>query len=338
MRTVVFGAGGFIGSHLAKRIHKDGFAVTGVDQKKPEFSKTACDVFFLGDLRDVSFVRKVFERELTQLKSGEDLRIFQLAADMGGAGFVFTGENDAEIMHNSSLINLNILKVASELVDSKLINSSQIRIFYASSACVYPEELQINSELVDLREELAYPANPDSDYGWEKLFSERLFAAFARNKGIQVRIARYHNVYGPEGAWRGGREKAPAAICRKVAEIVGESGEIEVWGSGEQTRSFLYIDDCVEATLRLMESAHDSPINIGSEEMVTINYLVRAAADLAGKVVTIRHRLDGPIGVQGRNSNNDMIREALSWDYTVELSQGLSHTYEWIRDQLSFSD
>jgi nucleoside-diphosphate-sugar epimerase len=258
--------------------------------------------------------------------------IYQFAADMGGAGFVFTGENDADIMHNSVTINLNVLECQREMNDQTGKNTT--KIFYSGSACMYPEHNQLDPDNPDCREESAYPANPDSEYGWEKLFSERLYFAYNRNHSIPVRIARYHNIFGPEGTWEGGREKAPAAICRKVAYLPDEGGAIEVWGDGLQTRSFLYVDECIEATRRLMDSDFMGPVNIGSEEMVTINQLVDTAAKVAGKEVTKIH-IDGPLGVRGRNSNNDVIRKELGWDYSQTLEEGIRYTYYWIQEQIS---
>jgi nucleoside-diphosphate-sugar epimerase len=258
--------------------------------------------------------------------------IYQFAADMGGAGFVFTGENDADIMHNSVTINLNVLEAQREFNELKGINKT--KIFYSGSACMYPEHNQLDPDNPDCREESAYPANPDSEYGWEKLFSERLYFAYHRNHGIPVRVARYHNIFGPEGTWEGGREKAPAAICRKVAYLPPEGGVIEVWGDGKQTRSFLYIDECIEATRRMMESDFIGPVNIGSEEMVTINQLVETAAKVSGKTVS-KNYIDGPLGVRGRNSNNDLIREKLGWDYSQTLEDGICKTYNWIVGQIN---
>ncbi len=261
--------------------------------------------------------------------------IYQFAADMGGAGFVFTGENDADIMHNSCQVNLNILNAQRELNDRKGTNTT--KIFYSSSACAYPEHNQLDPNNPDCSEESAYPAAPDSEYGWEKLFSERLYLAYNRNYGIPVRVARYHNIFGPEGTWDGGREKAPAAICRKVAQLPEVGGSIEVWGDGEQTRSFLYVDECVEATRRLMDSEFIGPVNIGSEEMVSINELVDIVGRVADKVVRKVYKLDAPLGVRGRNSNNDLIRAKLDWDYELSLEEGIRKTYYWIDQQVSGS-
>ena len=334
--ALVLGAGGFIGSHMVKRLKTEGYWVRGVDLKYPEFSETAADEFIQGDLRDVGLVEKCLQfngfnpKEKTVDSFDE---IYQFAADMGGAGFVFTGENDADIMHNSATINLNVLDQQHKL--NEKLGKCVTKIFYSGSACMYPEHNQLDPDNPDCREESAYPANPDSEYGWEKLFSERLFFAYSRNYGIPVRVARYHNIFGPEGTWEGGREKAPAAICRKVAYLPETGGSIEVWGDGLQTRSFLYIDECIEATRRLMSSNFIGPVNIGSEEMVTINQLVDTAARVSGKTVEKDHILDAPLGVRGRNSNNDLIREKLGWDYSQSLEEGIRKTYEWISSQIA---
>ena len=336
MKTaLVLGAGGFIGSHMVKRLRDDGYWVRGVDLKAPEFSKTKANEFVYGDLRDVDFVRRVLHYKGEQGNFFNEIpykmiesfdEIYQFAADMGGAGFVFTGDNDADIMHNSVSINLNVLEEQRKFNDSYDVNKT--KIFYSGSACMYPEHNQLDPDNPDCREESAYPADPDSEYGWEKLFSERLYFAYNRNYNIPVRVARYHNIFGPEGTWQGGREKAPAAICRKVA-YAEDGGSVEVWGDGEQTRSFLYIDECIEATRRLMDSDFIGPVNIGSEEMVTINELVDTAARVAEKTIEKEH-IDGPLGVRGRNSNNDLIREKLDWDYTMTLEDGIEKTYNWI--------
>lgn len=327
MKALVLGAGGFIGSHMVKRLKKEGFWVRGVDLKFPEFSSTLADEFIIGDLRDSGLVSDVLIYENQPFD-----QIYQFAADMGGAGFVFTGENDAEIMHNSATINLNVLDSQTKLNSKRSTNRT--KIFYSGSACMYPAYNQEDPENPNCREDSAYPAEPDSEYGWEKLFSERLYFAFYRNHSIPVRVARYHNIFGPEGTWEGGREKAPAAICRKVS-YANDVDAIEVWGDGSQTRSFLYIDECIEATRRLME--HDSfvgPVNIGSEEMVSINQLVDIAAKVAGKTISKKH-IDGPLGVRGRNSSNDLIRSVLGWDYKMSLEEGISRTYKWITDQIA---
>jgi len=353
--ALVLGAGGFIGSHMVKRLKSEGYWVRGVDLKYPEFSDSSADEFVQGDLRDANFVRRViqFKGKLGNFYNSVPYRairpfdeIYQFAADMGGAGFVFTGENDADIMHNSCSINLNVLEEVrklNETFDGEPANHECVRpaldqptkIFYSGSACMYPEHNQLDPDNPDCREDSAYPANPDSEYGWEKLFSERLYLAYNRNHGIPVRIARYHNIFGPEGTWDGGREKAPAAISRKVAYLPETGGAIEVWGDGLQTRSFLYIDECIEATRRLMDSDFMGPVNIGSEEMVTINQLVETAAKVSGKVVQKIYKLDAPQGVRGRNSNNDLIREKLDWDYSQTLEDGIRKTYEWIEEQIN---
>ena len=336
--ALVLGAGGFIGSHMVKRLRKEGYWVRGVDLKSPEFSKTEANEFVHGDLRDVDFVRRIlgFKGEQGNFYQSVPERyiepfdeIYQFAADMGGAGFVFTGENDADIMQNSVQINLNVLEEQRKLNEYKEVNKT--KIFYSGSACMYPEHNQLDPDNPDCREESAYPANPDSEYGWEKLFSERLYLAYNRNHSIPVRIARYHNIFGPEGTWQGGREKAPAAICRKVA-YAADGETIEVWGDGKQTRSFLFIDECIEATYRMMQSDFLGPVNIGSEEMVTINELVDTAAKVAKKTIHKNH-IDGPLGVRGRNSNNDLVREKLGWDYSQSLEEGIRKTYEWIKYQ-----
>ena len=338
--ALVLGAGGFIGSHMVRRLRKEGYWVRGVDLKSPEYGDTDAHEFVHGDLRDPDFVRRVLEYKGEQgnfynsipykmIESFDE--IYQFAADMGGAGFVFTGENDAEIMQNSVTINLNVLEKQREYNDAYEVNKT--KIFYSGSACMYPEYNQLDPDNPDCREESAYPAAPDSEYGWEKLFSERLYMAYNRNHAIPVRIARYHNIFGPEGTWDGGREKAPAAICRKVAAVPSSGGSIEVWGDGLQTRSFLYIDECIEATRRLMDSDFMGPVNIGSEEMVSINELVATAAKVAHKNITTEH-IDGPLGVRGRNSNNDLIREKLGWDYKQTLEEGIRRTYFWIEEQM----
>jgi nucleoside-diphosphate-sugar epimerase len=338
--ALVLGAGGFIGSHVVKRLRSEGYWVRGVDLKYPEFSLSEANEFVQGDLKDVNFVERVIQFKgylgnfyhfvASQYLDTFD-EIYQFAADMGGAGYVFSGENDADIMHNSATINLNVLEAVRQFNDFKSVNKT--KIFYSSSACMYPEHNQLDPNNPDCSEESAYPAAPDSEYGWEKLFSERLFFAYHRNYGIDVRVARYHNIFGPEGTWEGGREKSPAAICRKVAYLPETGGAIEVWGDGLQTRSFLYIDECIEATRRMMESDFIGPVNIGSEEMVTINQLVETAARVSGKVVQKTY-IDGPLGVRGRNSNNDLIRKELGWDYSQTLEEGIGKTYNWICDQI----
>ncbi len=338
--ALVLGAGGFIGSNMVNRLVSEGYWVRGVDLKYPEFSASKADEFVIGDLRDAETVRRVirfsgyqgnYYNQIEDKFSNPFDEIYQFAADMGGAGYIFTGENDADIMHNSAQINLHLLN--EQLAYNKFKQENKTKIFYSSSACMYPEHNQLDPNNPDCREESAYPAAPDSEYGWEKLFSERLYFAFNRNHNIPVRVARYHNIYGPEGTWEGGREKAPAAICRKVAELPKEGGTIDVWGDGLQTRSFLYVTECVEATFRLMQSNFQGPVNIGSEEMVTINQLVDTAAKVAGKKVEKNH-IDGPLGVRGRNSNNDLIRKELGWDYSQTLEEGIKMTYDWINNQL----
>ncbi len=316
MKTaLVCGAGGFIGSHLVKRLKAEGFWVRGTDLKFPEFSETAADDFALGDLRDQAFCRAVIDRGFDE--------IFQLAADMGGAGYIFTGDHDADVMHNSASINLNVLDIAHK--------RNCKHIFYSSSACIYPAYNQEDPDNPVCSESSAYPAAPDSEYGWEKLFSERLYLSYNRNYGMRNRVARYHNIFGPEGTWQGGKEKAPAAICRKVA-AAKNGGDIEIWGDGNQTRSFLYIDECVEGSLRLMRSGFSGPLNIGSEEMVTINTLVDLVSDIAGKTLHKNH-IPGPLGVRGRNSDNRLIAETLNWKPSATLRSGLEKTYEWVEAQ-----
>ena len=353
--ALVLGAGGFIGSHMVKRLRAEGYWVRGVDLKHTEFSKSEAHEFVDGDLRDVDFVRRVIQFKGYQGNFLADVpyqhirpfdEIYQFAADMGGAGFIFTGENDADIMHNSASINLNVLEEVrklNETFDGEVKEWTEAnrpkldqptKIFYSSSACIYPEYAQEETNNPGLKENDAYPAAPDSEYGWEKLFSERLYLTYNRNHGIPVRVARYHNIFGPEGTWQGGREKAPAAICRKVAYLPESGGAIEVWGDGLQTRSFLFIDECIEATKRLMDSDFMGPVNIGSEEMVTINQLVDTAAKVAGKDVQKIH-IDGPLGVRGRNSNNDLIREKLGWDYSQTLEEGIAKTYAWILNEIN---
>ena len=347
--ALVLGAGGMIGSHMVKYLVDKGYLVRGVDVKQPEFSETKAHEFVIGDLRNVEFVTRVLEYKGPYDNFYHDIpyrmidcfdEIYQFAADMGGAGFVFTGEHDADIMHNSVTINLHVLdevRRMNERLDKyepEHHPKKQPKIFYSSSACMYPEYNQLEPDNPNCKEDSAYPAAPDSEYGWEKLFSERLYLTFNRNYDIPVRIARYHNIFGPEGTWEGGREKAPAAICRKVAELPQEGGSIEVWGDGLQTRSFLLVDECVEATYRLMQSDFMGPVNIGSEEMVTINDLVDIAAKVAGKKVEKVH-IEGPLGVRGRNSDNELIREKLGWDYSITLEEGIRKTYEWIRWQIS---
>ena len=338
--ALVCGAGGFIGSHMVRRLKSEGYWVRGVDIKRPEYSPTLADEFILGDLTDIDLMKRVvrfsgyqgnFYANVAEKFVEPFDEIYQYAADMGGAGYIFSGENDSEVMFNSATINLNILRCQQLLNKQKETNKT--KIFYSSSACMYPEYAQEETNNPGLRESDAYPAGPDSEYGWEKLFSERLYLTYNRNHDIPVRIARFHNIFGPEGTWCGGKEKSPAAMCRKVAEAA-DGGEVEIWGDGEQTRSFLYIDECIEATRRLMESDFLGPVNIGSEEMVTINTLADTAAKVAGKTIVKKH-IDGPLGVRGRNSNNDLIREKLGWDYSQTLEEGISKTYNWITEQIA---
>jgi len=331
-KALVLGGGGFIGGHLAKRLKEEGFWVRVVDIKeKHEFwnHNDICDEYVSADLRDPIAVESVIDISFDE--------VYQLAADMGGAGYIFTGENDANVMHNSALVNLNVAHY-SALAKVK-------RVFYSSSACIYPEHNQLDPLNPNCEESSAYPANPDSEYGWEKLFSERMFLSFMRNYGLEVRVARYHNIFGPMGTWAGGKEKAPAAMCRKAAEIPN-GGEIEVWGDGLQTRSFLYVDDCVEATLRFMrQDEFVGPVNIGSEEMVTINQLAQMAIDFTDKDITIEN-IDGqdfidkygfpcPLGVRGRNSDNKLYKEKMNWEVSMPLIDGMRKTFEWINKQVN---
>lgn len=314
--AIVCGAGGFIGHHLVGRLKREGYWVRGADLKRPEYSSTAADDFLIGDLCEPTTWAHLLDRHFDE--------VYQLAADMGGAGFVFSGDNDAEIMHNSAMINLHMADFG--------VKRGVGKVFYSSSACMYPAYNQMDEKNPKCGEGTAYPAAPDSEYGWEKLFSERLYAAFARNRGLDIRVARFHNIFGPEGTWDGGREKAPAALCRKVA-AAADGGAFEVWGDGEQTRSFLYIDECVEAVRRLMDSDFPGPVNIGSEEMVTINEMARMIMAIAGKNLKIEH-VPGPLGVRGRNSDNKLIREKLGWEPTMRLRDGLAKTYRWIAAQV----
>ena len=314
--ALVCGAGGFIGGCLVKRLKQEAFWVRGVDLKMPDFSATAADDFIQGDLRDPQVCTQAVDREFDE--------VWQLAADMGGAGYLFTGDNDAQIMHNSALINLNVLESCRRCLPG--------RVFYASSACVYPEYNQLEPDNPTTDESTVYPAQPDSEYGWEKLFSERMYLAYGRNFGLPVRIARYHNIFGPEGTWNGGKEKAPAAICRKVAEAP-DGGSIEIWGDGLQTRSFLFIDECLEGSLRLMRSDWPGPVNICSEEMISINELARMTMEIAGKRLSINH-VPGPLGVRGRNSDNRLIAQKLGWAPSRPLREGLEKTYAWIQAQV----
>jgi len=315
-RALVCGAGGFIGGHLVNRLKDQGYWVRGVDLKRHEFSETRADEFIVGDLRDPVVVDRVVDHGLDE--------VYQLAADMGGAGFVFVGDNDAAIMHNSAMINLNVAEAG--------LQKKVGKIFYSSSACIYPERNQLDPNNPNCAEDSAYPADPDSEYGWEKLFSERLYLSYVRNHGMEIHIARFHNIFGPQGSWDDGREKAPAAMCRKAAETP-DGGEIEMWGDGEQTRSFLYIDECLDGVERFMHSSFLGPVNIGSDEMVTINELASMAMRAAGKSLTIKH-IEGPMGVRGRNSDNRLIEERLGWRPTLPLENGIRMTYSWIKDQV----
>lgn len=334
MKTaLVCGAGGFIGNHLVSRLKEEGYWVRGIDLKEPEYNKTEADEFVCHDLRDYKICERAIRFDGAQGNFYQSVpeqyklpfdEIYQLAADMGGAGFIFTGENDADIMHNSATINLNVLEAVHKF------NDGRTKIFYSSSACMYPEHNQLDPDNPNCAEDSAYPANPDSEYGWEKLFSERLYLAYNRNHDIPVRIARFHNIFGPAGTWDGGREKAPAAICRKVIE---STGEVEIWGDGTQTRSFLYIDECVEGIRRLMESDFTGPVNIGSDEMVTINQLVDYACEIGDKRLSKMH-VPGPRGVAGRNSDNTLIKAKLNWAPSKPLKEGLRDTYSWINSQV----
>src|SRR6185437_15448833 len=316
--ALVCGAGGFIGSHLVKRLKSEGFWVRGVDLKYPDFSRTEANDFVIGDLTSQDVCKNVLDQPFDE--------VYQLAADMGGAGYIFSGEHDADVMHNSATINLNIIHYG--------LKANIKRIFYSSSACMYPEYNQMEPDNPKCSESSAYPAAPDSEYGWEKLFSERLYLAYQRKYGIEVRIARFHNIYGPEGTWDGGKEKAPAALCRKVA-AANNGDQIEIWGDGKQTRSFLYIDECLEGVRRLMNcDTFQGPVNIGSEEMVTINQLAEMIIKIADKNISLKH-IDGPLGVRGRNSDNKLIKEKLGWSPSLSLKEGLTKTYLWISEQVA---
>jgi GDP-D-mannose 3',5'-epimerase len=337
-KVLVLGAGGFIGSHLVKKLKEQGCWVRGVDLKYPEYETSVADDFVIRDLRDPRNVESIIRLESYNNRPlpykfdlypfSEKLyfdEVYQLAADMGGAGYIFSGDNDADVMYNSAMINLNVAYECSRQEVKK--------VFYSSSACMYPEHNQLDPNNPNCEESSAYPANPDSEYGWEKLFSERMFLSFHRNYNLDIRIARFHNIFGPYGTYKGGKEKAPAAICRKVSEVL-DGGEIEVWGDGNQTRSFLYIDECVEGVLRLMESDFTGPVNIGSDEMITINDLVNYVIDISGKMVHVKH-IDGPTGVRGRNSDNNLIKEKLNWSPKQPLYEGLIKTYEWINKKIN---
>ncbi len=316
-KALVCGAGGFIGGHLVNRLKSEGYWVRGVDLKENEYWNNNSDEFTIGDLRDPLVVSQIVTSDLDE--------VYQLAADMGGAGFIFTGENDSDIMHNSALCNLNVL----EEIKRKGVK----KVFYSSSACMYPEYNQMDPSNPKCSEDSAYPAAPDSEYGWEKLFSERLYLTYQRNHGIEVKVARFHNIFGPQGTWDGGREKAPAALCRKVAEA--KDGEtIEVWGDGKQTRSFLFIDECVDGIRRLMESDFPGPVNIGSEEMISINDFAKMIIKISGKDLSIKN-IDGPRGVAGRNSDNHLIHEKLGWKPSLTLKEGTEITYKWILDKVT---
>lgn len=316
-RILVCGGGGFIGSHMVNRLKSEGHFVAAADLKFPEFDRTTADIFFQGDLRNQENCDQIFKESWDE--------VYQFAADMGGAGYIFTGENDANVMHNSALINLNIVE--------RCVAHGVKKVLYSSSACIYPAYNQMDPNNPKCFEASAYPAAPDSEYGWEKLFSERLYLSFMRNYGLEVRVVRYHNIFGPKGTWMGGKEKAPAAMCRKVAEAP-DGGTIEVWGPGTQTRSFLYIDECIEGTRRLMESAFTGPVNIGSEEMIAINDLAKMAIDISGKNLTLKN-IEGPVGVMGRNSDNDILRKELNWEPSQTLRDGMEKTYTWISDQVN---
>jgi len=333
MKTaLVLGGGGFIGGHLAKQLKKDGFWVRIVDIKeKHEYFNhdDICDEYISGDLKDPKLVSNIMlspKQPLESDKEGSFDEVYQLAADMGGAGYIFTGENDANVMHNSAMINLNVV--------NECVKKNVKKVFYSSSACMYPEHNQLDPNNPNCEESSAYPANPDSEYGWEKLFSERLFLAFQRNYGLEVRIARFHNIFGPQGTWTGGKEKSPAAMCRKAAEAPN-NGIMEVWGDGLQTRSFLYIDDCLEAVFRFMRQNNFlGPVNIGSEEMIAINDLAKMAIQLSGKNITIKN-IDGPTGVRGRNSDNKLYKDKMGWEVSIPLVDGMTKTFEWINKQVN---
>jgi len=317
---LICGAGGFIGNHLVKRLKGEGFWVRAVDLYKPEFSESLADEFIIGDLRDQEICKQILDMHFEE--------VYQLAADMGGAGYIFTGENDAYVMHNSATINLNIAELCK--------HHNVGKVFYSSSACIYPEYNQMDPDNPKCTEDSAYPAAPDSDYGWEKLFSERLFMAYHRNFGLDVKVARFHNIFGHEGKWTGGREKSPAALCRKVAEAE-DGGTIEVWGDGKQTRSFLFIDECIDGVRKFMNSDFHGPVNIGSEEMITINDFAKMIIELSGKRIGINN-ITGPLGVRGRNSDNALIKEKLGWAPNKPLIEGIEKTYHWISEQVQIAE
>jgi nucleoside-diphosphate-sugar epimerase len=316
MNALVLGAGGFIGNHLVTRLKNEGYIVCGIDLKYPEFNKTACDIFIVGDLRDAAFCKQYITNKFDE--------IYQLAADMGGAGYIFSGENDFNVMHNSALINLNIINCCLEQHIQK--------VFYSSSACIYPKNNQQDPLNPQCKEDSAYPAEPDSEYGWEKLFSERLYLSASRNHHLNVKIARFHNVYGTNGVWDNGKEKAPAALCRKVAEAKN-GGVIEIWGSGNQTRSFLFIDDCLDGIRKLMNSDFEGPVNIGSEEMISINDFAKLIISISGKTISIKN-IEGPVGVNGRTSHNALAKQKINWQPQFTLLQGITKTYQWINEQI----
>jgi GDP-D-mannose 3', 5'-epimerase len=328
MKTaLVLGAGGFIGNHLVNRLKDEGYWVRGVDLKRNEYQESRANEFIIGDLRDTLTVSRVMWGHVQHTMDDHEYafdEVYQLAADMGGAGYIFSGENDANVMHNSATVNLNVADYATKFGAKK--------VFYSSSACMYPEHNQLDPNNPNCEESSAYPANPDSEYGWEKLFSERLYLAYKRNYGLNVRIARFHNIFGPLGSWNNGKEKSPAAICRKVAQAK-DGDEIEIWGDGEQTRSFLYIDECIEAVRRLMKSDFTGPVNIGSDEMITINKLADIAAEVAGKTIIKKH-ITGPLGVRGRNSDNNLIKQKLNWSPSQPVKEGIAKTYNWIQEQV----
>ena len=314
-KALVCGAGGFIGGHLVNRLKSEGYWVRAVDLKENEYDNDAADEFIIGDLRDPVFTNKVV--------NGVD-EVYQLAADMGGAGYIFTGYHDADVMHNSAMCNLNVLEAMRQ--------NGIKKVFYSSSACMYPEHNQLDPHNPKCSEDSAYPAAPDSEYGWEKLFSERLYFAYNRNYGFEAKVARFHNIFGPLGTWKDGKEKAPAALCRKVAEAA-DGSFIEVWGDGKQTRSFLIVDECLEGIRRLMESDFSGPVNIGSEEMVSINDFAKMAIEISGKNLVIKN-IEGPTGVRGRNSDNKLIKEKLGWAPSLPLREGMEKTYKWINQQV----